>query len=232
MRLEVAVPLATITVDDPSTRNALDPGAAEEIIALTRSVAADEAVRLLAFTGAGVFSSGAAIRAWESLDPSGETLNARGNALCDGFSACPLPVVALLGGHAVGGGVEVALAADWRVIDPDAELRFVHTGFGLMPGFGGLGRLVALVGRAKALEIAALRSSIGAEQALGLGLADAIVPAAEQAGWAAERADALVGASRSALGAIKEALVTGDERAAFLRVWPERRLPERLDGRG
>lgn len=232
MRLDVDGPLATITIDDPATRNALGPDAVEAIITATETVGADPAVRLLAITGAGVFSSGAAIRTWEEHDPSGEQLNARGTALCDGFATCPVPVVALLGGHAVGGGAEVALAADWRVMDPAAQLRFVHTGFGLMPGFGGLGRLAALVGRPRALEIAGLRATIDAEEAVAEGLAEAIVPAAEQAAWAAERAAALEGASRGALGAIKEALATGDERAAFLRVWPERQLPERLDGKG
>jgi len=224
VRLAVDGPLATITIDDPATRNALGPDAVEAIIAATERVGADATVRLLAVTGAGVFSSGAAIRAWEEHDPSGRALNARGTALCDGFAACPVPVVALLGGHAVGGGAEVALAADWRVIDPAAQLRFVHTGFGLMPGFGGLGRLAALVGRPRTLEIAGLRATIDA--------AEAVEPAAEQAAWAAARAAELEGASRSALGAIKEALATGDESAAFLRVWPDRRLPERLDGKG
>lgn len=231
VRLETSEALATITIDDTATRNAIGPAQADAIIAMTHAVSDDPEARLLAVTGSGVFSSGAAIRAWEDLDGSGETLNERGNALCDAFERCHVPVVALLGGHAVGGGAEVALAADWRVMDPAAELRFVHTGFGLMPGFGGLGRLTAIVGRAKALEIAGLRASIGAGEALALGLADAIVPAAAQATWAQERASALAGADRGALAAIKRALSSGDERTAFLEVWPHRRLPERLDGR-
>ncbi len=231
VRLETTGALTTITIDDAATRNAIGPAEADAIIAMTRAVAGDPEARLLAVTGNGVFSSGAAIRAWEDLDGSGETLNERGNALCDAFELCHVPVVALLGGHAVGGGAEVALAADWRVMDPEAELRFVHTGFGLMPGFGGLGRLAAIVGRAKALEIAGLRSSIGAEEALALGLADAVVPAAEQAGWTQERATHLGDADRGALAAIKRALRSGDERTAFLEIWPHRRLPKRLDGR-
>lgn len=231
VRLQAEGALATITIDDPSTRNAIGPAEADAIIAMTHAVSDDPEARLLAVTGNGVFSSGAAIRAWEDLDGSGATLNERGNALCDAFERCHVPVVALLGGHAVGGAAEVALAADWRVMDPRAEMRFVHTGFGLMPGFGGLGRLAAIVGRAKALEIAGLRSTIGADEALALGLADAIVPAADQAAWAEARAAALEGADRGALAAIKRALTDGDERTAFLEVWPHRRLPERLDGR-
>ena len=231
VRLETAGVLATITIDDPSTRTAIGPAEADAIIAMTRAVSDDPEARLLAVTGNGVFSSGAAIRAWEDLDGSGVTLNERGNALCDQFERCHVPVVALLGGHAVGGAAEVALAADWRVMDPAAELRFVHTGFGLMPGFGGLGRLAAIVGRARALEIAGLRSTIGAQEALALGLADAIVPAEAQEAWAEERAASLDGADRGALAAIKRALTDGDERTAFLEIWPQRQLPERLGGR-
>ena len=87
--------LAVITLDDPATRNALGPETAEAVLAFAQQAAANPAVRLLALTGAdGVFCSGAAIRAWEELDPSGETLTDRGTALCD------------------------ALATEWRSTEP------------------------------------------------------------------------------------------------------------------
>ena len=221
--------LAIITLDDAGTRNALGPETAEAVLGFAEHAAANPAVRLVALTGAdGVFCSGAAIRAWEELDPSGETLTDRGTALCDALAALPVPVLALLPGHAVGGGAELALAADWRIADPAAELRFVHTGFGLMPGFGGLGRLERLVGPAQALRMLATRARVGAEEAQALGLVDAVVPADAQRAWAEARAGELADSSRTAIAEIKAALRDGDERAAFLRVWPHRQLPDRL----
>ena len=100
-----------------------------------------------------------------------------GRAVLDRLAGLPVPVVALVNGHAVGGGAELALAADWRLVDPRAELRFVHTGFGLVPGFGGLGRLARVVGPAEALRLLATRASVDGRRAVELGLALASVPA-------------------------------------------------------
>ena len=105
----------------------------------------DPDVRLVAVTGAGrTFSSGAAIREFDPLDDGGDAAHRPRHASCSTASrTLPVPTVALVNGHAVGGGAEVALACDWRIIAPDAELRFVHASIGLVPGFGGLGRLRA-----------------------------------------------------------------------------------------
>ena len=137
-------------------------------------------------------------------------------------------MLAALPGHAVGGGSELALAADWRIADPAAELRFVHLSLALMPGFGGLRRLERLAGPSTALRLLATRARVGAEEAERLGLIEAIVPAAEQLSWAQALAEQLAGSDRYALAEIKQALRDGDERSAFLRVWPHRQLPDRL----
>ena len=159
VRYEQHGAVAVITLDDAATRNALSPEALELIELHALSAGSDPAVRLLVLTGAdGVFCSGAAIRAWEALDESGETLTDRGTGLGDLFAQLPIPVLACLSGHAVGGGSELALATDWRIADPAAELRFVHTSLALMPGFGGLGRLERLVGPATALRLLATRA--------------------------------------------------------------------------
>lgn len=229
VRIESDGALAAIVLDDPATRNALGPEAVELASSFAAQAADADAVRLVLVTGAnGVFCSGAAIREWEAADPSGEQLADRGTALCDGLAALPVPVLAALPGHAVGGGAELALAADWRIADPAAELRFVHAGFGLVPGFGGLRRLERLVGPAVALRLLATRARVGAEEALALGLVDAIVPVDAQRAWAEARAAELAGSGRDAVAAIKRALRHGDERAEFRRVWPSRSLPDRL----
>lgn len=229
VRIEEHGALRVIALNDPPTRNALGPLAAERLMEALEAAAADEAVRLVALTGdGGVFCSGAAIRAWESADGTGETLTDVGTALCDLIERLPVPVVGCLPGHAVGGGAELALACDWRIVDPAAELRFVHTGFGLIPGFGGLARLELLAGRGAALRLLSTRAAVGAEEAVRIGLADEAVAAAAQLGWCRERAEAMAGSGRGAVAALKHALWTGDERSAFLHVWPERSLPDRL----
>ncbi len=229
VRFEKRGALAIITIDDQATRNALGPKTANLLARYAEESAEDETIRLLVLTGAdGVFCSGAAMRDWEQEPDAGETLTDTGTELCELIEDLPIPVVACLPGHAVGGGAELALAADWRVMDPAAELRFVHTGFGLIPGFGGLTRLELLVGRAKTLMLMATRARVNAEDALTLGLCEAVVPAAEQLDWAVDLAAAMAQSDRAAISAIKQAISTGDERTAFLSVWPDRQLPDRL----
>lgn len=229
LRVERDGPLALLLLDDRRTRNALGTslmGALESALAALED---DAEVRLVALGHAGpIFSSGAAIAEWDALPVGGEELTTRGTALCDRLAALPVPVVALVGGHAIGGGAELALAADWRLVAPGAELRFVHAGLGLVPGFGGLGRLAALVGASRALRALATREAIGAEAALALGLADELVPARRQRARARELAELVAGSERGAITRAKAALRKGDreaERAAFLASWPERRLP-------
>jgi enoyl-CoA hydratase/carnithine racemase len=229
VRVERDGPLALIVLDDRRTRNALGTATMAALEAAISGLEGDGEVRLVALAHAGpVFSSGAAIAEWDVLPDGGEALTTRGTALCDRLAALPVPVVALVGGHAVGGGAELALAADWRLMAPDAELRFVHAGLGLVPGFGGLGRLAALVGRGRALRAIACREAIGAEQALLAGLADEVVPARRQRARARELAEHVAGSDRLAVARAKVALTSGGrdaERAAFLASWPDRRLP-------
>ena len=180
-RVERSGPLAVITLDDPATRNALGEALLASLDAALDALEDDSDVRLVALTGAGrVFCAGAAIRDYDALPDGGTVLTDGGRAVLDRLAGLPVPVVALVNGHAVGGGAELALAADWRFVDPRAELRFVHAGFGLVPGFGGLGRLARLVGPAEALRLLATRASVDGPRAVELGLALAAVPANRQ----------------------------------------------------
>jgi enoyl-CoA hydratase len=230
VRLERDGPLAVIVLDDPRTRHAVGSEALAALEEIIGQLEQDEVVRLVALTGAGrVFCSGAAIREYDALPDGGALLSDRGSAVLDRLAALPCPVLGLVNGHAVGGGAEVALAADWRFIDPAAEVRFVHASIGLVPGFGGLGRLAALVGRGRALRLIATCAVVGGRDAVAMGLADEVVLARDQRARARELADRLTGADRAAVAAAKRALAAGTreaERAAFLSVWPNRRIPD------
>jgi len=229
VRLERDGPLALITLDDPTTRNAIGTVAMDALAAILDELEqADDPARLVALTGAGrVFCSGAAIREFDALEQGGEQLTDRGTALFDRLAALPVPTVALVNGHAVGGGAEVALACDWCLIAPDAELRFVHASIGLVPGLGGLGRLRRLVGESTALRLLATCESVQGRRAVELGLAAEVVPADAQRSRAWKLAQRVADADRGAVAASKAALADGGrdaERAAFLACWPNRRV--------
>ncbi len=233
VRLARSGPLAVLTLDDRETRNALGSALLASLDAAIGALADDLSVRLVAVTGAGrVFCSGAAIREYDALEDGGALLHDRGTAVLDRLAGLPVPVVALVNGHAVGGGAELALAADWRLMAPEAELRFVHAAVALIPGFGGLGRLSRIVGPARALELLATRAAVEAERALELALAHDVAPRDALMARARELADAVAGSDPEAVAAIKRLLAAaplGDraaEREAFLVAWPGRRIPD------
>ncbi len=229
MRLERDGPLALIVLDDPATRNAIGSLAMDCLDQILTELEGDDDVRLVAVTGAGrVFCSGAAIREFDVLLGGATQLNERGTKLLDRLEDLPVPTVALVNGHAVGGGAEVALACDWRIVAPEAELRFVHTSIGLTPGFGGLGRLARIVGDAAAFRLFATCESVGGRRAVELGLAAEVVPADAQRSRAWKLAGRVAESDRRAVAAIKAALAAGTrsaEREAFLASWPNRRIP-------
>jgi enoyl-CoA hydratase/carnithine racemase len=234
-RVERDGPLALVTLDDPGTRNAVGTALLASLDAACLSLADDPGVRLVAITGAGtVFSSGALIREHDDAPDGGERLTDGANAVLDRLAALPVPVVALVNGHAVGGGAELALAADWRLVAPQAELRFVHVGFGLVPGFGGLARLARLVGPSAALHLLATRATVDGRRAVALGLALDCPPAHLLVQRALELAQAIAESDRDAVRTIKRALSNapaldrGREREAFLDAWPNRKLPPGL----
>ena len=234
VRLERDGPLALITLDDPTTRNAIGSAAMAALEGILGELEADSDVRLVALTGAGrTFSSGAAIREFDPLDDGGEQLTDRGSAIFDRLAALPVPTVALVNGHAVGGGAEVALACDWLIIAPDAELRFVHASIGLVPGLGGLGRLRRVVGETTALRLLATCESVAGQRAVELGLATEVVPSDAQRSRAWRLAQRVADSDRGAIAAVKAALADGSreaEREAFLACWPNRRIPRNALG--
>ena len=229
VRLERDGPLALIVLDDPASRNAIGSLAMDCLEAILDELERDRDIRLVAVTGAGrTFCSGAAIREFDALADGGTVLTDRGTRLFDRVEDLPMPTVALVNGHAVGGGAEVALACDWRILAPDAELRFVHASIGLVPGFGGLGRLRAALGEATALRLLATCESVGGLRAVELGLAAEVVPAAEQRACARRLAQRVAESDQHAVATAKKALAAGTraaEREAFLACWPLRWIP-------
>ena len=128
----------------------------------------------------GVFSAGADLRWLESLQGSSACSEAsrKGQRIMEAIEALPVPVVAAIDGPCLGGGLELALACQWRIAS-DAEatrLGFPETGLGTIPGWGGSVRLPRLIGTAAAADLIVSARAIDADEALALGLVDEVVP--------------------------------------------------------
>ncbi len=212
--------LAVITINRPHARNAIAPSTMDELEkALTEAADA----RALAITGSGdrAFVSGGDLKELAKLRTEEQAVDMalRMRGVCDRIAAFPGPVVAALNGHALGGGAEVAVAADIRVAADDVKIGFNQVALAIMPAWGGAERLAALVGRGRALLLAGSGEVLGAAKAERAGLVDRVLPRASFAeGWRALARSLANDAARP----IKRVMggVPADEAArAFARLW-------------
>jgi enoyl-CoA hydratase/carnithine racemase len=178
VRLEVSDRIGVIRLDRPPM-NALNAQVQEELRAAAQRATADDEVRaVVVYGGEKVFAAGADIK--EMAEMSYVDMAARAPNLSGAFDAVariPKPVVAAITGYALGGGCELALACDWRVVAEDAKLGQPEIKLGIIPGAGGTQRLARLVGPARAKDLIFSGRMVGAEESLRIGLADQVVPA-------------------------------------------------------
>lgn len=201
-------PVATLIMNRPQTKNALDPELLAALAAGLAQVAADSSVRAVVLTGAGgAFCSGADLKgALGDLD-LGADLGpriAQFHALIRGIVHAQKPFIAALRGPAVGFGADLALACDLRVLAPDAYIQEKFVAIGLMPDGGGSFWLPRLVGIGRALEYLLLGTRIDAALALSLGLANRV--ADDERSEALSLARTLAEGPPLALAAIKNAV--------------------------
>lgn len=221
-------------LDRPDRMNAFDRATVRRIGELAREAAAAESVRVVVVTGAGgrAFCAGADLKERRAMSEDGvraflDLLKASLGAL----DRMPKPVVAAINGLALGGGLEIALACDLRVMAPGAEVGLTEVSLGVIPGAGGTQRLARVVGEARAKELILLSRRISAERALALGLVHEVAPAGRDLidftlEWVAPLIDGAPIAMAAALEAIDAAsgrpLEEGlqVERACYERVLP------------
>jgi enoyl-CoA hydratase/carnithine racemase len=185
VELELQDGLAVVTIDRPHARNALDLQAMDE---LEKALDAAEGASALAVTGAGdrAFVSGGDLKELSRLrtEAQASAMALRMRALCDRISAFPGPVLAALNGHALGGGAEVAVAADIRIAADDIRVGFNQTALAIVPAWGGAERLARLVGPGRALLLAGTGRLLDAAEAERAGLVDLVLPRAVfERGW-------------------------------------------------
>ena len=221
VRVEAEGAVATIRLDRPPA-NALGREVSLELSEAAGAVAADPDVRaVVVWGGERLFAAGADIKAmaeWgpAEVDPDVSALE----QACRDLEAVPKPVIAAVNGYALGGGLELALAADFRFAAEDAKLGLPEIKLGIIPGAGGTQRLQRLVGLARARDLIYSGRHVDAEEALGIGLVDRVLPPAEVYATAVEEARRWASGPTRALGAAKAAVnasMQGDQ-ASGLRV--------------
>jgi enoyl-CoA hydratase/carnithine racemase len=208
--LSVEDGVGTIRLDRPKM-NAIDDELYRGVHAAAQQAAADADVRaVVLYGGERVFAAGADIKAMSGL--TRETMVAWGRELTASFTQVqriPKPVIAAVTGYALGGGYELALCADFRVLGASATIGQPEILLGVIPGAGGTQRLARLVGPAKAKDLVFTGRHVGAEEALEIGLVDAVVPDEEVYATAVAMARKFAAGPPLALAAAKRAIDDG-----------------------
>ena len=203
-----------LTIDRPDKLNALNRQTLEALDAAFAAAGEDPAVRTLVLTGSGgkAFVAGADIAEMNALTAiEGREFSLLGQRLMRRIERLPKPVVAMVNGYALGGGLELAMACHLRVAADSARLGQPEVNLGLIPGFGGTQRLLRLAGRAATLELCLLGTPIDAARALQLGLVNRVVPAADLESETMKLAAQLASAAPLALRGVLDAVVLGGE---------------------
>jgi enoyl-CoA hydratase/carnithine racemase len=210
--LQVEDGVGTIRLDRPKM-NAIDEQLHMEVRAAAMEATERSDIRaVVLYGGERVFAAGADIKAMSVLDTAGMT--AWGRELTHSFTAVariPKPVIAAVTGYALGGGYELALCADFRVLGTSAKLGQPEILLGVIPGAGGTQRLSRLVGPAKAKDLIFTGRHVGAEEALEIGMADAVVPDDEVYATSVAMARKFAAGPPLALAAAKQAIDEGLE---------------------
>ncbi len=178
--LDIHDSVAVVTIDRPGARNAISLATMDELEAALDGA---DGANVLVLHGSGdrAFVSGGDVKELAKIRTHQEAvaMAVRMRRLCDRIATFPAPVIAALNGHALGGGAEVAVAADIRVAAGDVRIGFNQASLAIMPAWGGAERLAALVGRAQALLLATTGEKLDATEAHRIGLIDRVYPRAE-----------------------------------------------------
>jgi enoyl-CoA hydratase len=169
--------IATITINNPDRLNALDANHLEGLLEAFRAIAGNASVRAIVLTGAGetAFVAGADIKQMSTMSPEEAMRFGRlGQAVGSAIERTPQPVIAAINGFALGGGCELALACDIRICSTNAVFAQPEVGLGIPPGWGGTQRLPRIVGKGIASDLIFTGRRIRADEALRIGLVNAV----------------------------------------------------------
>ncbi len=225
LRYEVADGVARIAIHNPPV-NALDTRFLEDFEAVLDRLSQPGEARsvLLRSDCPGFFSAGDDVRELREIGPEILAALPRAHALLDALEALPLPTMAAISGHALGGGLELALACDLRFMGADAgRIGLPEVRLGMIPALGGTQRLPLLVGKGKALEMMFKGLQLTPEEAERIGLVNAVFPQAELEERVQDYAARIARQATGAIARIKGCVNTGIYQGTAKGLAEERR---------
>jgi enoyl-CoA hydratase len=205
--------IVVLTLNRPDKLNALNAELLGELDVSLAELARDPSIGCAILTGAGekAFAAGADIAAMLDLTTEqARHFSELGHRICSRIERAPFPVIGAVNGFALGGGCELALACDFLYASDKAKLGQPEINLGIIPGFGGTQRLARRVGIGRARELCYTGDAIGAEEALRIGLVNAVVPHAELMGKVKEVATKIAKKGRVAVGQCKRVIFSGE----------------------
>ena len=203
--------VGTITINRPKALNALNSQVLDEINTVLDDIDLEN-TRALILTGAGEksFVAGADIGEMSSLTKAeGEAFGKKGNDVFRKLETYPIPVIAAINGFALGGGCEIAMSCDIRICSENALFGQPEVGLGITPGFGGTQRLARIISVGKAKEMIYACTNVKADEALRIGLVNAVYTSEELIPAAKKLAARIAGNAPIAVAACKVAINDG-----------------------
>ncbi|MBA2454149.1 MAG: enoyl-CoA hydratase/isomerase family protein [Chloroflexia bacterium] len=201
--------VAIVTMSRPEAMNAFNTEQLQALLDRVRELSSDSTVRAVVLTGEGkrAFAAGADISEMSSKGPAeARRFGELGHAIGRGIGSAPQPWIAAVNGYALGGGCEMALACDIRVASENAQLGQPEVTLGIPAGWGGTQRLPRLVGPGIAAEMLLTGRRLKADEALRIGLVNAVYPSDELLPNATEMAQTIANNSPAAVTATKQAM--------------------------
>jgi enoyl-CoA hydratase len=212
VKLELAAPVAVVTIDRPKVLNALNDATIAELSSVFDELATHDDILVIILTGGGdkAFVAGADIGELARCDVQGGiTKSQRGMDLFFKMENLPKPIIGAINGFALGGGCEIAMACDFRVAADTAQLGQPEATLGIIPGYGGTQRLPRLVGAGMAKKLLYTGDRVKADEALRIGLVDEVVPAAELMDHCRKLAERISHRGPLAIATVKKAVNFG-----------------------
>lgn len=212
VNLETDGNVAVLTINNPKALNALSTAVLKDLDTAIEDVKNNKDVDVLVITGAGAKSFVAGADIAEMKDKTAEEAaeyGAFGNKVFRKIETLDIPVIAAINGFALGGGNELAMAADIRLASDKAVFGQPEVGLGITPGFGGTQRLARLIPVGLAKEIIYTGRNFKADKALEIGLVNAVYPAEELMDQAMKMAKIIAGNAPLAVQASKRAINKG-----------------------
>jgi len=221
--------IATITINRPKQMNALNPEVLNQLEQALDRVEKDKDAKVILITGAGekAFVAGADIAEMSKMTPlEAKEFSKLGQKVFRKIEQIKKPVIAVVNGYALGGGLELAISCDYILASENAQLGQPEVGLGIFPGFGGTQRLVRILGKLRAKELVFFGERITAQKAYEMGLVNEIVPQDKLMERAKELAKKLMEKGLIAIGLVKTAI----ERGADLDLDSARLIEQTLFG--